>query len=240
MQYSKRRSKIRRNAEKDLQKQIDQLMNVLKTNRSKENITQLYRLRADLNKIADYKTKGAIIRSRIRWHEEGERNTKYFLNLEKRRHSKTHITKLKDKDGKEITDPSEILLSQKEFYKNLYPSGPHDATYKDLFFEDPNLVKLDQLEQDKLEESLLLEECHNVVKQCAKGKCPGSDGLSFEFYLHQFWPLLGEEMIQSFNYALNYGKMNITQRQGVIKAEYQKRKKIDLILKIGNPLLYSM
>ena len=90
VQYSKRQSKIRRNAEKDLQKQIDQLMNVLKTNRSKENITQLYRLRAELNKIADYKTKGAIVRSRIRWHEEGERNTKYFLNLEKRRHSKTN------------------------------------------------------------------------------------------------------------------------------------------------------
>ena len=35
----KRQSKIRRNAEKDLQKQIDQLMNVLKTNKSKENIT---------------------------------------------------------------------------------------------------------------------------------------------------------------------------------------------------------
>ena len=115
------------------------------------------------------------------------------------------------------------MLSQREFYKNLYTSGPHDATYNDLFFEDPKLVKLGQLEQDKLEESLLLEECHNVLKQCAKGKCPGSDGLSVEFYLH-FWPLLGEEMIQSFNYALNYGKMNITQRQGVIKVIPKKKK----------------
>ena len=44
VQYSKRQSKIHRNAEKDLQKQIDHLMNVLKTNRSKENITQLYHL----------------------------------------------------------------------------------------------------------------------------------------------------------------------------------------------------
>ena len=141
------------------------------------------------------------------------------MNLEKRRHSKTHITKLKDKDGKEITDPSEILLSQREFYKNLYTSGLHDETYHDLFFEDPNLFKLDQLEQDKLEEPLLLEECHDVLKQCAKGKCPGSAGLSVEFYFH-FWPLLGQEI----NYALNYGKMNITQRQGVIKVIPKKKK----------------
>ena len=105
VQYSKRQNKIRRNTEKELQKQIDHLMNVLKTNRSKENIAQLYHLRAELNKITVYKTKGAIVRSRIRWHEEGERNTKYFLNLEKRWHSKTHITKLKNEDGREITDP---------------------------------------------------------------------------------------------------------------------------------------
>ena len=31
-------------------------------------------------------------------------------------------------------------------------------------------------------------------------------------------------MIQSFNYALNYGKMNITQRQGVIKVIPKKKK----------------
>ena len=88
-------------------------MNVIKTNRSKENITQLYHLRAELNKIMEYKTKGAIVRSRIRWHEEGEKNTKSFLNLEKRQHSKTHITKLKY-DGREIDDPDEILISHAE------------------------------------------------------------------------------------------------------------------------------
>ena len=98
-------------------------MSMLKTNRSKENITELYRLRAELNKIAEYKTKGAIVRSRIRWHEEGEKNTKYFFNLEKRQHSKTHITKLKY-DGKEINDPDEILKSQRLFYKDLYTNRP--------------------------------------------------------------------------------------------------------------------
>ncbi|KAL9960119.1 hypothetical protein ACROYT_G033528 [Oculina patagonica] len=190
-------------------------MNVLKTNRSKENITELYRLRAELNKITEYRTKGAIVRSRIRWHEEGERNTKYFLNLEKRQHSKTHITKLKY-GGREITDPDEILRSQRLFYKNLYTASSCDATQNDVFFLDANLPKLDKPEQDKLEDPLYNEECYNVLKECAKGKCPGSDGLSVEFYLH-FWSLLGEEMAQSFNYAFHRGQMNITQKQGIIK-----------------------
>ena len=35
-------------------------------------------------KLRKKKTEGAIIRSRVRWTEFGEKNTKYFLNLEKR------------------------------------------------------------------------------------------------------------------------------------------------------------
>ena len=58
---------------KDLQQQIDQFMNQLKTDRTKENISKLYHLRVEHNVIAEYRTKGAIIRSRTHWHENGEK-----------------------------------------------------------------------------------------------------------------------------------------------------------------------
>ena len=32
------------------------------------------------------KVEGIIVRSRARWHEYGEKNSKYFFNLEKRNH----------------------------------------------------------------------------------------------------------------------------------------------------------
>ena len=83
VQYTKRKNRERRNTETHLQQQIDHLMNQLKTDRTKENISKLYRFRAEYNAIAEYRTNGAIIRSRIRWHESGEKNTKCFLNMEK-------------------------------------------------------------------------------------------------------------------------------------------------------------
>jgi len=88
VQYTKIKNRERRNTKKHLQRQIDHLMNQLKTDRTKENKEEFYRLRAEYNAIAEYRTKGAIIRSRIRWHENGEKKTYYFLNMEKRQHCK--------------------------------------------------------------------------------------------------------------------------------------------------------
>ncbi|KAL9987821.1 hypothetical protein ACROYT_G002189 [Oculina patagonica] len=109
------------------------------------------------------------------------------------------------------------------FYKNLYTAAPCNNSKYKLFFEDPNLVKLDETGKNELEHPLTNEECLHILEQCAKGKCPGSDGLSVEFYLH-FWPMLGEELVQSLNYGFEHQHLNITQKQGIIKVIPKKRK----------------
>ena len=79
-----------------------------------------------------------------------------------------------------------------------------------------------KLKKNELELSLTNEECLHILEQCAKGKCPGT-GLSVEFYLH-FWPMLGEELVQSLNYGFERQHLNITQTQGIIKVIPKKRK----------------
>ena len=223
VQYSKRKNRERRNIEKGLSEQIDALMKALATNRSKENITKLYTLRSELNKIVEYRTKGAIIRSRTRWHEQGKKNTKYFLNLEKQQKERTYISKLKTQDSTEITNADEILNCQKLFYKNLYSAVPCENPNDKLFFENLNLPQLNKVELEELERPVTKEECFETLKLSSKGKCPGSDGFTVEFYLH-FWSILGEDMVQSFNQALTYGHLNIIQKQGIIKVVPKKRK----------------
>ena len=51
----------------------------------KENIRTEFRTKKQkIEKIIAYKTQGAILRSKVKWCNEGEKNTKYFHNLEKR------------------------------------------------------------------------------------------------------------------------------------------------------------
>jgi len=55
-------------------------------NNDKEALAvQLRVKKRELENIIEYRTKGAIIRSKARWFNEGEKNNKYFLNLENRR-----------------------------------------------------------------------------------------------------------------------------------------------------------
>ena len=70
----------------------------------------------------NYITEGSILRSKLRWFEHGEKSSKYFLGLEKRNKSKTHVQKLlaSPHSSEEITEFNEVQKELKRFYKNLY------------------------------------------------------------------------------------------------------------------------
>ena len=75
---------------------------------------------------------------------KGGRNTRYFLNLEKRNHLRKTVTKLKVGDDKYTTDQFEILEEEKTFYESLYKSqntNEHDLSGS-TFFASGNIAPL--------------------------------------------------------------------------------------------------
>ena len=61
---------------KELYRLIDGETNVDKTNYYKK---QIFKIKIELEEIDKIKTQGLITRSQVRWHEKGEKSTKYFL-----------------------------------------------------------------------------------------------------------------------------------------------------------------
>ena len=123
--------------------------------------------------------KSVIIRARARWHEHGEKSTKYFLNLEKRNHDKKHVRKLAI-SGVITTDPFEILDEQKRFYQNLYNSERGDEDEEDLnpnlssFFGNSNIPQLSEV-QMSCEGSISVEECYKVLDTFQSNKASGKN-----------------------------------------------------------------
>ena len=112
----KQKAKSKREEESALLSEMIKLQCKLQTEHSDSLRSELERIKTKLSKIASVKTRGTIIRSRARWYEHGEKNSKYFYNLEKTNQRKKHITSLKINDYAKLTDPKEILEEEERFF----------------------------------------------------------------------------------------------------------------------------
>ena len=190
IRFSKRLAKANKKKEIDLLCRLKQLNERRDQNQQDTNlVVEAERVRLELQKIAQHKTKGAIIRSKARWYEHGERNSKYFMNLEKRAHERKHIVKLKTKENEYLEEPNKILFEMENFYKTFSSSQTSDDTFNASappFLNCNNIKRLDGDHQKACEGLITEEECLSALKQFSKNKTPGSDGLTAEFYLC-FW-----------------------------------------------------
>ena len=102
--YSKKRAIENRKTEKALKEKLDTLDQEITHNQDK--LEEYYETKREWENIQSEKSEGIIMRSRVRWAELGEKNTKYFLNLEKQNYNTKYIKKLFTEDtGLELTDP---------------------------------------------------------------------------------------------------------------------------------------
>ena len=133
--------------------------------------------KAELERIIEYRTNGAILRAKCRWHNEGEKNTKYFLNLEKRHYKNGVINQLKTGENEFVTSDKEILSECETFYKNLYSShldaSRNDFQNDNFFSVDTNTKVLDDRERQTCEGFITEQECLQALKDMEPNKTPG-------------------------------------------------------------------
>ena len=75
-----------------------------------------------LKRITEQKVKGTMMRSKARWTEYGEKNTRYFLNLEKRKAEKKRIVELYLEDGTVTENQDTILKEEENFFSSVFIS----------------------------------------------------------------------------------------------------------------------
>ena len=82
------RERESRREELVLREKIDELKTLHESNPSNKTLNNLENAIADLGSYEEKKVEGIIVRSRARWHEHGEKSTKYFFKFrEKKPHS---------------------------------------------------------------------------------------------------------------------------------------------------------
>ena len=121
--YSKFKARERKAKMADLEKKLKNLQVQCDQDPSLENVNKLEILKTEYDLQYEYLAQGAIIRSRARWYEQGEKGNKYFLNLESSRGKKSTIRKIFREDKSLTTNPKIIMDELKGFYSNLYQAN---------------------------------------------------------------------------------------------------------------------
>jgi len=176
----------------------------------------LKELEDEYNSILRIELDGIIMRAKAQWVEEGEKSTRYFMNLEKSKGTKKSITKILTEEKREIKDDDGIKIETVKFYKKLFSSRniPNRNISEYLSAAENNSIIPESIKQE-IDQQLEIGELDKGLKNFSNNKSPGSDGLSSEFY-SQFWAEIKPILFELYKEAISRGSLSPSQRTGVI------------------------
>ena len=216
IQYSSWKKNKKKTNKKKIEKEINFLENLDDSNSLPSTIEKLKQARSRLEAFRKEFINGLFARTKLKWIEQGEKPTKYFLSLEKRNYVNKTVSKLVTDDGI-VASQIDILNEIERFYKSLYSC--YDDNLKEVELNSiisfEYYSRLDKNSASELEGIISKEEALSALKLMKNNKSPGSDGFTTEFYKF-FWRDLGVFLVRSLNYGFSIGNLSVTQKQGVI------------------------
>jgi hypothetical protein len=230
--FSKKNAAKNRDNLKETLIEHDRLEKEMATNPSDELLKDYESTKLEIEHYNNEKANGVLIRSKANWAEFGEKNSKYFLNLEKRNYKNKCITKLINESKEIIEDSTEILKYEEEYYKNLYtqPDDQKNTNRNNLILEFANdeTPKIQMADMELCEQDINLEEIGLALMELSNGKSPGTDGFTPDFYKF-FWTKIKLLVLNSLKHAYELGELSIEQKRGIINLIPKKEKDVRLL-----------
>lgn len=214
----------------ELEKQLSEIEAKLALKNGPVNDLQSERakLKLKLNTLNDQKAKGYYIRSRAKWLEEGERSTRYFLKLERKRQTYNRIDTLRNGNGEQIYDDHEILDELVKFYSRLYSSKNIDEEKINNYLSNiHNIPELTEQDKEICEAQITETEVQEALKLLKFNKSPGIDGLPGEFY-QTFWYLIGNLVTEVYQESFNSKELPESMKTSILSPIFKKNDRENL------------
>ena len=212
--YSKKYSKDLARSKRLLETELRHRKEVLETENANETncSDELLTLKAKLNEIEMSRAEASIFRSKCKYAKDGEKCTKYFFSLEKRRYLEKNMKCVYMDDGRCSTNQKDILAEQTRFYKELYTS---DRNVDFVLEPEHGELNLSETERDYCDSDFMADEFYDAMMTLKNGKVPGIDGLTIEFY-RRFWKRISPFLIEMYQFCYEKGSLPESMRKGLI------------------------
>ena len=152
---------------------------------------------ASLLALLNDELEGRKIRSRIKWMEEGETPSSFFLKSENQKFQKHFMSSVWNAEGREVFSLPDLIAAHEYFYSALFSDEPIDDDSQDLLISYISR-SLSEEDRELCEGLVTLQELTEALKLMNRNKSPGPDGLTVEFY-SLFWESLGPLLVEVLN-----------------------------------------
>lgn len=222
-------ARLARDTKKEKARTLNQLIEAFKNIPADQDLaSNIDLLKKEITNSEIEKAVGARIRSKVKWLDLGEKPTKYFYALEKARGADQTIKALKNKEGLEVNEPTELTEVAADFYQELYTPdtapGREDAQERIL---DSWSKMITPAQREVLEKPMTEEELKQALSSMGKEKSPGLDGLTVEFY-QTFWSDLAPQYLKVINEIFHERSLPSSQKYGIITLIFKKGEREDI------------
>ena len=142
-------------------------------------------------------------RSRVKWINFGDQNTRFFHLSTIHRSQRNIITMLKNESGQWVDDPVALNTLILNHFKSIYTSvGVRD------FGDVLDVIKpvVTEHMNSSLEDIVVDNEIVRAVKQLGAYKSPGKDGFPGLFF-KKYWPIVGNSVCNAVKQFFDTGVM---------------------------------
>ena len=182
VRFSKQKARRKRTVEETLLKDIVKAEENFLGSGQQSEASELEVLKNKLEDLRRPMIDGMIVRSRVSWHEQGERNTKYFLSLEKRNSCKKSIQYIQEED-KMVTDIAEIIDKFSDIFQNKYRLNAEIKPDK-AFIANHVSSRLNTHEKVELDAEISMQELTSALSSMKKEKPLAQMGSLLSFSVH--------------------------------------------------------
>ncbi|XP_075080308.1 uncharacterized protein LOC142165830 [Nicotiana tabacum] len=144
-------------------------------------------------------------KSRVKWIQLGDSNTKYFSVVVKERSQKKLIKEITSLEGMTLTEPNDIQEEIVNFYKSLIGSSTEKLPAINIVNMKAVLTLTQQQKLDLIS-PVSKEKIQRGLESIGEDKAPGIDGYNATFF-KKAWGITKEEVCESVNEFFNNGKM---------------------------------
>ena len=213
--HSKDKQRNQRNKQRETLAKLNDIENTIAKHKDDPALrTEMVKLKTELQLHAMATAKGAQTKSRTKFLEAGDKNTSYFLNLEKRNAANYTITALRREDVSIACSQADVLEEQVNFYSTLYKedtglSNAHRSCITNFLGGNCIPQQLNEANRSTCDAPITSAEISLALNKMKNGSAPGCDSLTTEFYKF-FWPGIKPLLIDSYSYSLKKGHVSPT------------------------------